>query len=261
MPSHIGRDTWHLAWDAAHPAGRWRSAPATVVTFDVLDASCGQITADVHRGRPRDARLLTRGPGRRSRRSSTAPSRATRSRSSCWTFVPGRLGLDRRHPGLWPAGRRVPGCRPAHHAPRGWRRRVPARRAHPAGAVLRRAGRGADRPAAEHDPAHRDRRQHGHPSPHRRVRACGCRSRSPGALFSLGDGHAAQGDGEVCGTAIETPVQAQRPPDRPPRRPGHGAGVRDGRAAGRIHQHRRLVRRRRRRARPVRGGPRRGRGA
>lgn len=29
-----------------------------------------------------------------------------------------------------------------------------------------------------------------------------------GALFSLGDGHAAQGDGEVCGTAIETPMSA-----------------------------------------------------
>lgn len=29
----------------------------------------------------------------------------------------------------------------------------------------------------------------------------------PGALFSLGDGHAAQGDGEVCGTAIETPLK------------------------------------------------------
>lgn len=28
----------------------------------------------------------------------------------------------------------------------------------------------------------------------------------PGAMFSLGDGHAAQGDGEECGTAIETPV-------------------------------------------------------
>jgi acetamidase/formamidase len=27
-----------------------------------------------------------------------------------------------------------------------------------------------------------------------------------GALFSIGDGHAAQGDGEVCGTAIETSV-------------------------------------------------------
>ncbi|KAI0795928.1 hypothetical protein C8Q75DRAFT_744419 [Abortiporus biennis] len=28
-----------------------------------------------------------------------------------------------------------------------------------------------------------------------------------GALFSVGDGHAAQGDGEVCGTAIETPMK------------------------------------------------------
>jgi acetamidase/formamidase len=28
----------------------------------------------------------------------------------------------------------------------------------------------------------------------------------PGALFSLGDTHAAQGDGEVCGTAIESPA-------------------------------------------------------
>ena len=30
----------------------------------------------------------------------------------------------------------------------------------------------------------------------------------PGALFSAGDTHAAQGDGEVCGTAIESPMQA-----------------------------------------------------
>jgi acetamidase/formamidase len=30
-----------------------------------------------------------------------------------------------------------------------------------------------------------------------------------GARFSLGDGHAAQGDGEVCGTAIETPMRVQ----------------------------------------------------
>lgn len=29
----------------------------------------------------------------------------------------------------------------------------------------------------------------------------------PGALFSVGDTHAAQGDGEVCGTAIESPMQ------------------------------------------------------
>ena len=30
-----------------------------------------------------------------------------------------------------------------------------------------------------------------------------------GALFSTGDGHAAQGDGEVSGTAIESPVEGQ----------------------------------------------------
>lgn len=30
----------------------------------------------------------------------------------------------------------------------------------------------------------------------------------PGALFSVGDTHAAQGDGEVCGTAIESPMEA-----------------------------------------------------
>jgi amidase len=28
----------------------------------------------------------------------------------------------------------------------------------------------------------------------------------PGALFSIGDTHAAQGDGEICGTAIESPM-------------------------------------------------------
>jgi acetamidase/formamidase len=32
---------------------------------------------------------------------------------------------------------------------------------------------------------------------------------APGARFSLGDGHAAQGDGEVCGTAIETKMRVQ----------------------------------------------------
>jgi len=31
----------------------------------------------------------------------------------------------------------------------------------------------------------------------------------PGARISMGDGHATQGDGEVCGTAIETPMRAR----------------------------------------------------
>ena len=32
---------------------------------------------------------------------------------------------------------------------------------------------------------------------------------APGGRLSMGDGHAAQGDGEVCGTAIETPMRVQ----------------------------------------------------
>ena len=51
-----------------------------------------------------------------------------------------------------------------------------------------------------------------------------------GALFSAGDGHAAQGDGEVSGTAIETPAQArltldvdEEPSARVARRAGSGA--------------------------------------
>ncbi len=32
---------------------------------------------------------------------------------------------------------------------------------------------------------------------------------APGGRFSIGDGHATQGDGEVCGTAIETPMRAR----------------------------------------------------
>ena len=36
-----------------------------------------------------------------------------------------------------------------------------------------------------------------------------------GARLSIGDGHAAQGDGEVCGTAIETPMRAHAPADGP----------------------------------------------
>ncbi len=31
----------------------------------------------------------------------------------------------------------------------------------------------------------------------------------PGALFSCGDGHGVQGDGEVCVTAIETALQGR----------------------------------------------------
>ena len=51
-----------------------------------------------------------------------------------------------------------------------------------------------------------------------------------GALFSAGDGHAAQGDGEVSGTAIEAPVEATADA-RPARRPR-------ARVAARAHRRR-----------------------
>ncbi len=44
MAAHIGRDTWHLAWDSTIPPVL-EVGSGEVVTFDVLDASCGQITA------------------------------------------------------------------------------------------------------------------------------------------------------------------------------------------------------------------------
>lgn len=41
----------------------------------------------------------------------------------------------------------------------------------------------------------------------------------PGALLSLGDGHAAQGDGEVCGTAVECAMTTELVVDVLPERP------------------------------------------
>jgi acetamidase/formamidase len=50
-----------------------------------------------------------------------------------------------------------------------------------------------------------------------------------GALFSCGDGHAAQGDGEVCGTAIETPMVSDCGPfsPYPSRFPAPGVRISD----------------------------------
>ena len=50
-----------------------------------------------------------------------------------------------------------------------------------------------------------------------------------GALFSCGDGHAVQGDGEVCLTAVETALTGRF---RLTLRKGHGAGSADGRDGG-----------------------------
>ena len=56
----------------------------------------------------------------------------------------------------------------------------------------------------------------------------------PGALFEVGDGHAAQGDGEVDQTAIETSLRGRL---QLTVRKGHDARVAARRDADRLHQH------------------------
>jgi acetamidase/formamidase len=75
--------------------------------------------------------------------------------------------------------------------------------------VFRRHGRG---PACKlgphlHHSATRARRQPGQQGTCRRFDALPANLHVDGALFSCGDGHGAQGDGEVCVTAIETALQ------------------------------------------------------
>ena len=54
----------------------------------------------------------------------------------------------------------------------------------------------------------------------------------PGALFEVGDGHAAQGDGEVDQTAIETSLRGRAAADGPER---HEADVAARRDRDRLH--------------------------
>jgi len=204
MASHIGRDTWHLAWDSTIPPVL-EVGSGEVVTFDVLDASCGQITAastladlvalDFSRvdqvagpiavlgalpGDTLEVELLEIVPadwgwtaaipgfGLLADEFPDAALRITRLADGLAEFLPGvRIPLS-------------PFCGELGVAPTG-----PARSTIP-----------PTETGGNMDTRHL---------------TTGSRLwlpvRVPGALFSLGDGHAAQGDGEVCGTAIETPVR------------------------------------------------------
>ena len=140
----------------------------------------------------------TRSPGRSRSR---APSRATRSRSTCSSSSPptGAGPPRSRASGCWPT---TSPTRLQGDAPRGRRRPggVLARHPDPAGAVLRRDRRGAHGGPAVDDPARRPRRQHGHPPPRRRLDAVparlpargapvgGRRPRDAGRRRGLGDG-------------------------------------------------------------------------
>ena len=251
---HVARDRFHLAWDPAIPAIETVESGSTV-EFDLLDASGGQLTADStleDLGRLDFDRVdQVNGPiavaGAQAGRH--APDRSARVRA-------GRLGLDREHPRVRTAGGPVPRPVPAHHQGAAPRRAsgVPARRPRPDRAVLRR-DRASLRSTGPRSTIPPD--VHGGNMDTRHLTA-GSTLFLPvfhdGARMSMGDGHAAQGDGEVCGTAIETPMRALVRLDRPqgpardrPRVP-YGRRADAGRPA---------LRDRRRRAGSQRGGPRR----
>jgi acetamidase/formamidase len=206
MPFHVGRSDWQLAWDASVPP--LHVVPSgSEVSFDVLDASCGQITAASTRA---DLAALdfsrvdqVAGPihveGAEPGDVLEVELLEFQPADWGWTasipgfglladdFPEGALRITRLRDGI---GELLPGIR------------IPLA---PFCGVLGLASPGEPRSTipptiwgGNMDTRHL---------------TAGARLwlpiSVPGAAFSLGDGHAAQGDGEVCGTAIETPMRAR----------------------------------------------------
>jgi acetamidase/formamidase len=206
MTAHVGRETYHLAWDAAIPPVL-RVASGSAVSFDALDASCGQLTAaskaddiaqlDFSRVDQVAGPVYVEGaePGDTLEIELLAFEPADWGWTAC---IPGfglladefpepSLRLTRIADGM---AEFLPGVR------------IPTA---PFCGVLGLASPGEARSTIPPTEA-------GGNMDTRHLTA-GSRLWLPvqvaGALFSLGDGHAAQGDGEVCGTAIETPMRAE----------------------------------------------------
>ena len=128
-----------------------------------MDASSGQLSQDLDRGRSREARPRLRQsghrPGLHRRRQA---GRCAQGDGAVLQAV--GLGLDRQHPGLRPAGRPVPRRQAAslELRPGPGARDVRAGRPGAAAAVPRHDRRGAGRAGpAQHHPAAQCRRQHG----------------------------------------------------------------------------------------------------
>lgn len=206
---HIHRDQWHLAWDhSISPIATIRSGET--LTFDLLDASCGQITE-----------------------SSTVEAIKTLDFSQV-DQVNGPIYVEGAEPGdtleiemvdlqpaTWGWTAIIPGfglladefSEPAlkiwqlEDGANGWAEFAPGIKL-PLEPFCGEIGLAPGAPGAHSTiPPYR----HGGNMDTKHLTK-GARLYLPvevaGALFSIGDGHAAQGDGEVCGTAIETPMQA-----------------------------------------------------
>jgi acetamidase/formamidase len=203
---HVGRDRFHLAWDPAIPA--IETVPSGgVVEFDLLDASGGQLTAastvddiaslDFDRVDQVNGPIAVEGaaPG------DTLQVELLEFEHAAWGWtasIPG-FGLladdfpdAAYHVTLLPKGPR------AEFLPGIWLPLTPF-----CGEVGVAPATG---PLSTIPPD-----AHGGNMDTRHLTA-GATLFLPvfhdGARLSMGDGHAAQGDGEVCGTAIETPMRA-----------------------------------------------------
>ena len=206
---HIHRDQWHLAWDHSIPPIASLQSGETI-SFDLLDASCGQIvqestidtvrTLDFSRVDQVNGPIYVEGaePG------DTLEIEFLDLQPAGWgwtAIIPGfgLLADEFPEPALkiWSL----------EGGADGWAEFVPGIRLPLApfcgeiGLAPAAAGPHSTIPPYRHggnmDTKHLTRGAHLY-----------LPVEVPGALFSIGDGHAAQGDGEVCGTAIETPMRA-----------------------------------------------------
>ncbi len=204
MAAHIGRDTWHLAWDASIPPAV-TVASGDMVTFDVLDASCGQIT---DRSTVEDLATLDF-----SQVDQVAGPIAVEGARPGDTLevelleiIPADWGWTAAIPGFGLLTDELPDPALRISRLRGGRAEfLPGVRI-PLAPFCGELGVAPSGPPLSTIPP----TETGGNMDTRHLTA-GARLwlpvQVPGALFSLGDGHAAQGDGEVCGTAIETPVR------------------------------------------------------
>ena len=149
------------------PADRDRAVRAASSTFDCLDASGGQIDAARRSTTSAPARLLDRVDQVNGPIAVEGAEPGDTLQIDLLEFRAGRLGLDREHPGLRPARRRVPepACA-SRGCPRvgGRAEFLPGIRV-PVVPFCGEIGVApVDGPALD-DPARRPRRQHGHPPP------------------------------------------------------------------------------------------------
>jgi len=206
---HVAKNQWHLAWDHAIPPIA-TIAPGEVIEFDLLDASCGQIGLDatVEAIRALDFSRVDQVNGPIYVEGATAGDTLQvefldlQPAEWGWTAIIPGFGLladEFPEPSLktwrleggadgwaeFASGIRIPldpfcgeiGLAPAEAGPHST---IPPYR-HGGNMDTKHLTRGV----TLYLPVEVE-----------------------GALFSVGDGHAAQGDGEVCGTAIETPMHA-----------------------------------------------------